>query len=139
MADTADKRQQAATTPTTPTTAPAQPTLIRIEAGDGRDYPADRNRANDDNRNCTVAVMVYRLGPISFKLNVYGSFSKGRKAETLAVKLPPSVPKSVEIHDDGQFLSAATESFVTWIKANSTTIAETAKRSGGQSLADLLK
>ncbi len=116
----------------------ALPTLLKIEPGNGRDYPADRNRPNDENRNTTIATLHYRAGIVDITLNVYASFVKGRKIETLSVKLPPSVPKGYSINDEtGSFMSAATGHFVAWLKANGTAIAEQSKRSG-QTLAELL-
>ena len=132
MADANEKKTE------TKTAAVPMPSLIKIEAGNGRDYSADRNRPNDENRNTTLATLHYRIGIVDFSLNVYGSFVKGRKAETLTAKLPPSVPKGVTLADDsGAFLSAATEHFVNWLRQNGANVTETAKRSG-QTIAELM-
>lgn len=115
------------------------PTLVKVEAGNGRDYSADRAKPNDENRNTTAATLHYRYGMITFTLAVYASFVKGRKAETLTFRLPPSVPKGITMDDtDGAaFLSTATEHFVKWLRENGTSVQESAKRSG-QTLAELL-
>lgn len=139
MADTQTAKSEAQTA-TPYLTADSLPTLLRVESGNGRDYPVDRNNSKDENRNTTIAVLHYAYGAISFPMNVYASFVAGRKAETLSIKFPPSVPKNVTISDAilERFLSAATEHAVAWIKANGESIAQSAKRSG-QSLADILK
>jgi hypothetical protein len=116
------------------------PTLISVEPGNGKDYPQNRQLGDrDENRNTTVATLTYRYGMITFAVAVYGSFIKGRKAETLTVKLPPSIPKGITLADPDQtFATSASEAFVAWLKENPAAVA-TSKRTGGHSVADLLK
>ncbi len=113
--------------------------IIKVESGDGRDYPAEKGKPNDENRNMTAATVIVRHGSITFSMAVYASFVRGRKEDTLTFRLPPTVPKGIKVADEAisDLQDQSRTAFVAWLRENGGKLAD--RRSGGSSLTELLK